>query len=332
VGPLAEEYNASRIERDRATQRRALADAAVERARARVDQHRDAVGLYAAEAYRTGGAGSTSLSVIMTSEDPAAALDRISTMSALERGRAAMLREVEAASQQLDGALAQAAQTADAAQKIADDMAAKKAAVEGLLDQAEAELARLTAEERARLEARQRAADQAVLAEAAAFATEQGGTDGAAAGPAATDRADRADRADRSGRSAPSRPNSNGGSSGKASAAVAAALTKIGSPYVWGAAGPNSFDCSGLIKWAYAQVGVSVPHYTGAIWNGFKRVDRSDLRPGDIVLFYPGVSHAGIYLGGGKMVHALRTGSNVRIDDVFKPGWWSYTGAVRIVG
>jgi peptidoglycan DL-endopeptidase CwlO len=105
------------------------------------------------------------------------------------------------------------------------------------------------------------------------------------------------------------------------------ALTKVGDPYVWGATGPSSFDCSGLVVWAYGQEGISLPHYTGAQWNSGMHVSRDELEPGDLVFFYADISHVGIYLGNGLMVAAPRTGENVKVQPV---NWSIFVGAVRI--
>ncbi|HEU5155591.1 MAG TPA: C40 family peptidase [Streptosporangiaceae bacterium] len=119
--------------------------------------------------------------------------------------------------------------------------------------------------------------------------------------------------------------------SGKASAVVNAALSRVGLPYVYGAAGPSSFDCSGLMLWAYAKVGVSLPHYTGAQYNLGTHVSRDQLRPGDIVFFYSDLGHNGMYLGGGKMVHAPRTGKNVEVVSLAPYYWSNFQGAVRLL-
>jgi cell wall-associated NlpC family hydrolase len=107
------------------------------------------------------------------------------------------------------------------------------------------------------------------------------------------------------------------------------ALTKRGDPYVWGAAGPSSFDCSGLVLWAYAQVGISLPHFTGDQWNMGVHVARADLQPGDLVFFYPDIGHVGLYIGNGLMVDAPNFGETVQVEPVM---WDVYVGAVRIVG
>jgi len=109
--------------------------------------------------------------------------------------------------------------------------------------------------------------------------------------------------------------------------ALQAALSRIGDPYVWGAAGPGEFDCSGLVVWAFAQEGIALPHYTGDLWNSGVHVARNDLEPGDLVFFFPDISHVGIYIGNGLMVDAPDFGQKVHVDPV-----WSnaFVGAVRI--
>ncbi len=117
------------------------------------------------------------------------------------------------------------------------------------------------------------------------------------------------------------------GGSGKAVQALRAALTKLGDPYVWGADGPSSFDCSGLTMWAYKQVGINLPHFTGSQWNAGTHVSQGELQPGDLVFFYSDKHHMGMYIGGGKMVHAPHTGDVVRIASM---GGRPFAGAVRV--
>jgi peptidoglycan DL-endopeptidase CwlO len=109
--------------------------------------------------------------------------------------------------------------------------------------------------------------------------------------------------------------------------ALQAALSRRGYPYVWGAAGPGAFDCSGLVVWAFAQEGIALPHYTGDLWNSGVHIPRDDLEPGDLVFFFPDISHVGIYIGNGLMVDAPDFGEVVRVDPV---DWADYDGAVRI--
>ncbi len=106
------------------------------------------------------------------------------------------------------------------------------------------------------------------------------------------------------------------------------ALTKLGDPYVWGAAGPNAFDCSGLVMWAYGKIGISLEHYTGDQWNEGEHISRSELEPGDLVFFYADIGHVGLYVGNGLMVDAPTFGQPVQVQPVM---WNVYVGAVRIV-
>ena len=112
---------------------------------------------------------------------------------------------------------------------------------------------------------------------------------------------------------------------------VAVALSQLGTAYVWGGAAPGGFDCSGLVMWAYAQVGVSLPHSSYAQYGYGVPVSRDQLAPGDLV-FFDGLGHVGIYIGGGQFVHAPHTGDVVKISSLDE-AWYSamYVGARRIL-
>jgi peptidoglycan DL-endopeptidase CwlO len=109
--------------------------------------------------------------------------------------------------------------------------------------------------------------------------------------------------------------------------ALRKAMLKIGDWYQWGAAGPTTFDCSGLVVWAYAQIGISLPHFTGDLWQLGVHVPRSELQPGDLVFFFPGEEHVGFYVGHGLFLDAPATGQRVQIQPML---WDVYDGAVRI--
>jgi cell wall-associated NlpC family hydrolase len=112
---------------------------------------------------------------------------------------------------------------------------------------------------------------------------------------------------------------------------VAIALSQLGTPYVWGGAAPGGFDCSGLVMWAFAQVGVALPHSSYAQYGYGVPVSRDQLAPGDLV-FFDGLGHVGIYIGGGQFVHAPHTGDVVKISSLDE-AWYSanYVGARRIL-
>jgi cell wall-associated NlpC family hydrolase len=114
-----------------------------------------------------------------------------------------------------------------------------------------------------------------------------------------------------------------------AQAAIDTALAQLGDPYVWAAAGPNAFDCSGLTQYAYAAAGVTLPHSSSAQSRMGTAVSRAQLQPGDLVFFYSPVSHVGMYIGNGQMVHASTFGSPVLVTSVDMSG---FVGARRLVG
>jgi cell wall-associated NlpC family hydrolase len=102
----------------------------------------------------------------------------------------------------------------------------------------------------------------------------------------------------------------------------------LGIPYVWGGSTPGGFDCSGLVMYVYAQLGVSLPHFAAAQYGFGTPVSRDQLQPGDLV-FFDGLNHVGIYIGGGQMVHAPQTGDVVKISALTDFGT-GYVGARRI--
>lgn len=111
-----------------------------------------------------------------------------------------------------------------------------------------------------------------------------------------------------------------------ASLAVSFAIAQLGKPYVFAAAGPDTFDCSGLTMMAWRQARVSMAHFAATQYEQFPRVSLDALQPGDLVFFYPTIHHVGIYIGNGMMIHAPRTGDVVRVASINRP---SLIGAVR---
>ena len=107
---------------------------------------------------------------------------------------------------------------------------------------------------------------------------------------------------------------------------VGIAMQYLGVPYVWGGMSPSGFDCSGLVAYSFAQLGVSLPHHAASIYGYGTPVSQSDLQPGDLV-FYSGLGHMGIYIGGGQYIHAPQTGDGVKISSIYRSGW---VGAKRL--
>ncbi|MGD9697249.1 MAG: NlpC/P60 family protein [Thermoleophilia bacterium] len=203
--------------------------------------------------------------------------------------------------------------------------AAQKQRVEALLaqrqqvlDNTKGELRQLIQEEQQRQAAAAAAARRTAAAQAAALQQNTAGAPAATSAPESSSPA-----AEPAAQSAPALPSGSGNA-----AAASAAMSQLGVPYVWGGASPSGFDCSGLASWAYAQIGKSVPHYTGAIWAAFPKVPSDQLQVGDLV-FFNGLSHMGIYIGGGSFVHAPHTGDFVKVSSLSGYYSSSYVGAVR---
>jgi peptidoglycan DL-endopeptidase CwlO len=107
---------------------------------------------------------------------------------------------------------------------------------------------------------------------------------------------------------------------------VSTAMRYLGVPYVWGASSPGGFDCSGLVKYCFAKVGISLPHSSAMQYHYGRHVSRSQLKPADLVFFYNPIHHVGIYIGNGRMINA--TGNHVQISSVWTS---SYYGATRLL-
>jgi cell wall-associated NlpC family hydrolase len=200
-----------------------------------------------------------------------------------------------------------------------------------VLDSAQGELGRLLAAERERERreaaaaaevARQRLAAEAASAGSGSTGSSSSGAPAAAA-PATPAPAAPGPSPAPTGAPDPASPMPSG--SGNA-AAASVAMRYLGVPYVWGGASPSGFDCSGLASYAYAQIGKSVPHYTVSIWNAFPKVPSGALEVGDLV-FFRGLGHMGIYIGGGQYVNAPQTGDVVKVSSM--SGRSDYVGAVR---
>lgn len=195
-----------------------------------------------------------------------------------------------------------------------ESMAIAREASQQRLAEAEAVLERLTEEERARIAAEERRRAEEAAEAARAAETEQGDDD--------NEQARDGDRESRSGSrtstesktSSDPAPASSG--SGRAADAIAFAKAQVGKPYGYGSTGPNAYDCSGLTGAAWRAAGVSLPRTSQAQFGAGRAVSMSELQPGDLVFYYSGISHVGMYVGGGQIVHASRPGKPIGYDSV----------------
>jgi cell wall-associated NlpC family hydrolase len=249
---------------------------------------------------------------LLLSADPERFLREMSSLNAISTRQAESLTQLQAEQAELAQDKLAAAQQLAELERTRSELARRKGEVEGNLQQAQRLLNSLTAEDRARLAAEERASREEARSQADDLG--DGGDDGGNGGGG--DDGDDGDDV----------LTYNGPASGRARSAIAYAYAQLGDPYQWGESGPSSFDCSGLTMAAWAQAGVSLPHNSGAQMGSGRRVSRSDLRPGDLVFFYSPVSHVGLYVGGGKMIHAPNSRSHVKVAPVDQ---MPFTGAVR---
>ncbi|GAA0408160.1 C40 family peptidase [Streptomyces luteireticuli] len=259
---------------------------------------RDGLGSVATAQYRSGSVD-PSLQLLLSS-DPASYLEKASTLNQVSAKQAETLKQISVKQRTLKQ------QREEAAGKLADLESTRKAlgeqksAVQGKLAEARDVLNQLTEKERAELEAQ----EKAEAAKSADKAKEQSKDSSSQDG---NSKSGDDSSSPSTGKHVPA--------SGRAGAALNAAASKIGSPYVWGATGPSSFDCSGLTSWAYSQAGVTIDRTSEAQANDGQRIyDQSQLQPGDLVLFYGDLHHVGLYAGNGQVLHAPRTGTVVRYE------------------
>ncbi|MEV7088943.1 NlpC/P60 family protein [Streptomyces sp. NPDC093085] len=290
-----ERYNGAQVKADAArTSLAALRDEAA-RSTERLNTTRDRLGSVAAAQYRSGGLD-PAVQLALTSR-PEEYLERAGLAERAGSRQAAAVAGVRRELSRIAGLRSRADTRLTELKAHQAELARRKKAVQDKISAAERLLARLTAEERGRYEA----------------------SDGPGAGPDGA-------YAARAGRGTPRA--TVGARNARAEAAVSFAYGAIGAPYVWGATGPGSFDCSGLTQAAYHAAGVALPRTTYTQINAGRRVSRAELAPGDLVFFYSGISHVGIYVGGGQMIHAPRPGTAVRLAPVDS---MPFAGATRPV-
>lgn len=280
---------------DIATARRRLAaiSSGVSKQQRQVDAIREQIGSLAVAGYQQAGMSTTAQ--LLLSENPDQFLDQASTAQAFAGQQNAALRRFQGAQGKLADLQAAEQTELAALQAVQSKQDGLKKQLDKHLEEAEKVLSRLSDEERDRLEAEEEAEEEKARRER----------------PSRSEREE--DPGDYPG-------------SGRGVTALNYALDQIGDPYVWGADGPSSFDCSGLTMAAWGKAGVSLSHSSKAQTNEGRSVSKGNLRPGDLVFYYSPVSHVALYAGGGKIVHAPRPGKNVRIADLDS---MPYNGAVR---
>jgi cell wall-associated NlpC family hydrolase len=261
----------------------------------------------------TSGEDNSAVGVLLGASSLGELLDRIETANRVSEQDSRTLREVVRYRVEVKRQRVKLKAAREAQARIVASKAAQRASIESQLAERQrmlagirSEIRRIQAEERRRSEAlaRQLAARTTAASSSSTSSSTSASSEGSLGAAGGTP--------DGSVVAAPSRY---GG-------VVGIAMQYLGTPYRWGGASPAGFDCSGFTMYVFAQIGVSLPHYTGSQWGMGTPVSRDQLQPGDLV-FFNGLGHVGIYVGGGSFIHSPHTGDVVKISSM--SGWYSST-------
>jgi len=279
--------------------------ATVDAAKAHLSSYQTSVNNLAAATYMGGHVDG--MEAILTAGSPQGLIDKLAVQRVMATQMASQMTSYRIAGEQAAKAERESAKSAADAKSAAEQAAAVRASLQSKQSQLQVQIA-VVKSQYLSLTADQRTA----LAEPAAAAPALGAPAPEAAPPGAPPAAGQAPgEALPPGGMPGMAPGGVGG--GDRATVVQAALTQVGSSYVWGGAAPGGFDCSGLVMWAFQQAGISLPHSSQAQAHGGQPVALSDLQPGDVLTFYSDASHSGLYIGDGMMIHSSTYGVPVRV-------------------
>ncbi|MFJ4689851.1 NlpC/P60 family protein [Streptomyces sp. NPDC088766] len=330
-----EKYNAAK---EKATKQRkkvdTLLDDVAQRAQ-KLNDAREELGTYAAAQYRT-GASAPDTATLLLADSPQDYFDQTQLMGRVTDRQKGAVDDYFADQAETMKKRQEASRSLQTLTDSQNDLRTAKAAVQKKLGSARALLSQLTAEEKARLAKIEERKRQEAARKAAELAEQQAAQ--AAAQQESAGSPDPAGTGTSTSSSSPSNSPSTSTSTStstdssyatKAEKALAFARAQIGKPYVWGATGPDSYDCSGLTQAAWKAAGVSLPRVTYDQVNAGTTVSLSAAQPGDLVFFYADVTHVGIYIGNGMMIHAPKPGAYVREESIYYDGESSIHSVVR---
>ncbi|MGW3668794.1 NlpC/P60 family protein [Streptomyces sp. NPDC005141] len=313
-----EKYNATREKTAKQKERvDTLLDDVAKRTE-KLNTAREELGSFAAAQYRT-GASTPGTATLLLADDPQDYFDQTQLMSRLTTRQKASVDDYvteQAATTKKRAEATESLRSLTASQKA---LKTSKATVQRKLTEARGLLSKLNAEEKARLAAIEKKKQERATAKAAELARQQ-----AAAEKAAQQQSSGTTTGSASGSTA-----TDSSYATKAAKALTFARTQIGKPYVWGATGPESYDCSGLTQAAWKAAGVSLPRVTYDQVNAGTTVSLADAQPGDLVFFYDDISHVGLYIGNGMMIHAPKPGAYVREESIYYDGTSAIHSVVR---
>ncbi|GFG84686.1 MULTISPECIES: peptidoglycan hydrolase RipC [Mycolicibacter] len=287
--------------------------AALAAAKEQLSSYRSAVNRFAATTYMGGRVGG--MDAILTAESPQQLIDKLAVQRVVASDLSVQLERFRAANEQADQAEQASAKSAEEARTAAEQAAAVRAELQAKQSRLQLQISVVKSQYYA-LTPQQRTA----MAEPGPVPEAAPGEPGPDGQPPAPGFGIPGFPIPGSDAPPPMEMGAPGGGSGGAATAVQAALTQVGTPYVWGGAAPGGFDCSGLVMWAFNQAGINLPHSSQAQASGGQPVALSDLQPGDVLTFYSDASHSGIYVGDGMMIHSSTYGQPVRVVPMTSSG------------
>ncbi|MFF1694331.1 NlpC/P60 family protein [Streptomyces sp. NPDC058257] len=325
AGVATQKYNSAK---ERTDKQREKVDTLLDDVAQRTDKLNEArqeLGAFAAAQYRTGAVSETA--TMMLADDPQGYFDQNHLSDRLTARQKKAVDDYQTKQAAATKQRTKATKSLQTLSDSRDDLKTSKRTVQKKLGQARTMLSKLTAEEKARLAAIEKKKEEAAKRKAAELARkrEAEAKRKAAEEAAAKEREKNKETPDTGSGSGSGSDAGSGSGSGNTDSGYAAKAAKvinfaeaqIGKPYVWGATGPDSYDCSGLTQDAWKAAGISLPRTT---WDQVKvgtTVKTADAKPGDLVFFYDDISHVGIYIGNGKMIHAPKPGANVRTESIY---------------
>ncbi|MHC3468307.1 C40 family peptidase [Streptomyces sp. 7R007] len=312
-----EKYNAAK---ERTTKQRKRVDTLLDdvaRRTQKLNEAREQLGSFAAAQYRTGAAAPDTATFLLA-DSPQDYFDETQLMSRLTgRQKSAVDAYVTEQSTTMKKRQ-EATRSLQTLTETQSDLRTAKSTVQKKLSDARELLSRLNAEEKARLAAIEKRKQEEADRKAAELAAQQKAAAQEASASSGTSTGTSTGTGTSSGTGTGT--SSDGSYATKADKALAFARAQIGKPYVWGATGPDSYDCSGLTQAAWKAAGVTLPRTTYDQVNAGTTVSLADAQPGDLIFFYDDVSHVGIYIGNGMMIHAPKPGAYVREESIYYGG------------
>ncbi|MEU1485189.1 NlpC/P60 family protein [Streptomyces sp. NPDC005752] len=308
AGTATQQYNKAKTA---SAEQRSKVDALLEAAAKRADklnETRRELGSYAAAQYRSGSIAPTA--TFFLADDPQSYFDQDQLMARMTSQQQKAVADFRTQQKEAAEKRVEATKSLETLTESQATLRTSKQQVQTKLTEARSLLSKLTAEEKARLAELERKKEAEAKRKAEELARQQAAAEKETAEEAAEEDTG-------TGTGAGTGTGSDSGYASKAEKVLAFARAQIGKPYVWGATGPSSYDCSGLTQAAWKDAGVSLPRTTWDQVEVGTRVATADLRPGDLVFFYDDISHVGIYKGDGMMIHAPKPGANVREESIY---------------